>query len=132
MRHGAKSAFSLWSFRSFSNWLQLRAANGLCILYIGDLELDIALCGKVVPGRGVLVVRDTPGVASVAPGILGNNIIRQCYQELFEVFGPALFDASSVAKAPVPVLEALQWCHRATTEPKRNISGFAKKGSTYT
>lgn len=34
------------------NWLQLRAANGLSIPYIGYLELDAALCGKVVPGCG--------------------------------------------------------------------------------
>ncbi|KAK0141142.1 hypothetical protein N1851_021883 [Merluccius polli] len=38
------------------NWLQLRAANGLCIPYIGYLELDVTLCGKVVPGCGILVV----------------------------------------------------------------------------
>ncbi|XP_027133599.1 uncharacterized protein LOC109140921 [Larimichthys crocea] len=108
------------------NWLQLRAANGLCIPYIGYLELDVTLCGKVVPGCGVLVVKDPPGAASVAPGILGSNVIRRCYRELFEVYGPALFDAPSVVQAPVAVLEALQRCHQATTEPPRNLTGFAR------
>lgn len=42
------------------HWLQLRAANGLAIPYIGYLELDVELCGKVMPGCGVLVVRDPP------------------------------------------------------------------------
>ncbi len=40
------------------HWLQLRAANGLEIPYIGYVELDIELCGCLVPKCGVLVVRD--------------------------------------------------------------------------
>lgn len=32
------------------NCLQLRAANGLCISYIGYLEIDVTLCGKVPSG----------------------------------------------------------------------------------
>lgn len=31
------------------HWLQLRAANGLAIPYIGYLELDVILCGKKDP-----------------------------------------------------------------------------------
>lgn len=38
------------------NWLRLSAANGLAIPYVGYLELDVQLCGKVVSKRGVLVV----------------------------------------------------------------------------
>lgn len=30
------------------HWLQLQAANGLSIPYIGYLELDVELCGQVV------------------------------------------------------------------------------------
>ena len=37
-------------------WLQLCEANGLAILYIGYLEFDVELCGKVVPCCGILVV----------------------------------------------------------------------------
>lgn len=56
------------------NWLQLQAANGLAILYIGYLELDVELCGKVMPHCGVLVVRDPPGAVSF-PWHLGD----ECY-----------------------------------------------------
>lgn len=42
-------------------WLQLRAANGLEIPYIGYVEMDVELCGKLVLKCGVLVVRDHPG-----------------------------------------------------------------------
>lgn len=44
------------------HWLQLRAANGLSIPCIGYLELDIELCGRLVLGIGVLVVKDPQGV----------------------------------------------------------------------
>ncbi|XP_048842280.1 uncharacterized protein LOC125715081 [Brienomyrus brachyistius] len=37
-------------------WLELRAANGLAIPYIGYLELDVNLCGKWMLGCGILVV----------------------------------------------------------------------------
>lgn len=42
-------------------WLQLRAANGLDIPYVEYVELDIDLCGSLVPKCGVLVVTDPPG-----------------------------------------------------------------------
>ncbi len=45
-------------------WLQLHAANGTLILYVGYIELDIELCCQVIPGCGVLVVRDAPGGTS--------------------------------------------------------------------
>ena len=41
------------------HWLQLQAANGLAIPYIGYLELEVELCGKVMPRCGILVVKDT-------------------------------------------------------------------------
>lgn len=91
--------FASWGPERFQscNWLQLRAANGLCIPYIGYLELDVT-CGKVVPGCGVLVVKDPPNAASASPGILGSNIIRRCYHELFDMYGSALFNAPSVVQ----------------------------------
>lgn len=79
------------------NWLQLRAANGLSILYIGYLELDMILCGKVIPRCGTLVMKDPPDAASGAPGNLESNVIRRCYQDLFETYGPSLFNSPAVA-----------------------------------
>ncbi|KAK0155508.1 hypothetical protein N1851_002098 [Merluccius polli] len=96
------------------NWLQLKAANGLAIPYIGYLELEVQLCGKVMPHCGVLVVRDPPGgVPAQVPGVLGMNVIRKCYQELFGQHGLALFSQPCVSEAPGPIVQALQRCHRA-------------------
>ena len=99
------------------HWLQLRAANGLAIPYIGYLELDVELCGKRLPGCGILVVKDPPGcVSSQVPGVLGMNVIRKCYRELFGHHGLALFDLPVVSGALKCVVQALQKCHQANVE----------------
>lgn len=108
------------------HWLQLRAANGLAIPYIGYLELDVKLCGKFMPYCGVLVVKDPPGGASHVPCVLGMNIIRRCYRELFVQHGSALFGLSSVSEAPTPVLEALQKCHQASVKASKSALGAVK------
>ena len=41
-------------------WLKLHVAKGLAIPNICFLELDVELCGKVVPCCGILVVKDPP------------------------------------------------------------------------
>lgn len=102
------------------HWLQLRAANGLAIPYIGYLELDVQLCGKSIPQCGVLVVRDPPGAVSTqAPGVIGMNILNKCYQELFGQHGASLFTLPSVAHAHSAVVEALQQCHYVDNRPER-------------
>lgn len=93
-------------------WLQLKVANGLAIPYLGYLELDVSLCGKAIPGCGILVVKDTPSGVSV-PGVLGMNVISKCYELLFCQHGPALFDLPTVSQAPGPVFQALQQYHQA-------------------
>ncbi|KAK0155388.1 hypothetical protein N1851_002293 [Merluccius polli] len=109
------------------NWLQLRAANGLAIPYIGYLELDVMLCSKLIPGCGVLVVRDPPGnVSTLVPGVLGMNIIRRCYRELFGQHGLALFNLPAVAEAPESVTQALQKCHQASAPAHRCTTGRVK------
>lgn len=76
------------------HWLRIKAANWLDIPYVGYLEVDIEVLGKVVPNRGILVVKDPPGQLPQpnVPGILGMNVIRECYNELFRQHGPSLFD----------------------------------------
>lgn len=109
------------------HWLQLRAANGLAIPYIGYLELDVKLCDKVVSRCGVLVVKDPPGsISSQVPGVLGMNIIRRCYRELFGQHGLGLFDLPSVSRAPEPIVQALQGCHQASVKPPQGVSGKVK------
>lgn len=98
-------------------WLQLRAANGLSIPYVGYLELEVDLCGKTLPGCGILVIKDLPGTTgSRVPGVLGMNVLGRCYRELFGQHGPALFEVTSVLHAPPPVKEALQQCHQVEVE----------------
>ncbi|KAK0146649.1 hypothetical protein N1851_014046 [Merluccius polli] len=109
------------------HWLQLRAANGLEIPYIGYLELEVRLCGKLMSSCGVLIVRDTPGgVPSQVPGVLGMNIIRKCYQELFGRHGLALFSQPCVSGSPEPVVQALQQCHCASTKAPQPSPGKVK------
>ncbi|KAL7870478.1 hypothetical protein SRHO_G00079750 [Serrasalmus rhombeus] len=92
-------------------WLKLRAANGLDIPYIGYVELNVELCGKLVPDCGVLVVKDPlGGVGLQAPGVLGMNVLSKCYQELFVQHGSSLFDLPAVSHAHSSVVKALQFC----------------------
>uniref|UniRef100_A0A8C2FG16 Gypsy retrotransposon integrase-like protein 1 n=1 Tax=Cyprinus carpio TaxID=7962 RepID=A0A8C2FG16_CYPCA len=99
-------------------WLQLRAANGSLIPYVGYIELDVELCGQTIAGCGVLVVRDPPdGTGAQVPGILGMNVLRRCYQELFGQHGTALFEAPSVSGASKPVFQALQHCRQRSDVP---------------
>ncbi|XP_060719718.1 retrovirus-related Pol polyprotein from transposon 412 [Tachysurus vachellii] len=98
-------------------WLRLTAANGLAIPYIGYMELDVELCGKLVSNCGVLVVRDVPDRAAVhAPGVLGMNVLSRCYQELTGQHGAALFDSPAVLQAPSFVIQALQHCRQVNTQ----------------
>ncbi|KAL4004410.1 P2Y purinoceptor 4 [Sarotherodon galilaeus] len=108
------------------HWLQLRAANGLAIPYIGYLELSVLLCGKEMPSCGILILKDPPGATPSVPGILGMNIIRCCYQELFGAFGGSLFNSPSVSQAPRPVLEALHQWHQSAAQAPENPVGTVK------
>ena len=58
-----------------NNWLTIRAANGLCVPYIGYLELDVEVCGIVVPKRGVLVMSKREQGNTEVCGLLGTNVL---------------------------------------------------------
>lgn len=104
--------------------LQLRAANGLAIPYVGYLELGTELCGKLMPWCGVLVVKDSPGgVSTGAPGVLGINIIRRCYCKLFGQHVISLFGLPMVSEAPEPIVQALHKCHQADATDSHNAVG---------
>ncbi|KAK0143156.1 hypothetical protein N1851_018740 [Merluccius polli] len=101
-------------------WLGLEAANGLDIPYLGYVEMDVQILDRVLQKRGILIVKDPPsGIIQsrkkAIPGILGMNIINDCYHELFEQYGPGLFQSPFV-RAALPVWRrALRHCQRIET-----------------
>lgn len=75
---------------------------------------------------GVLVVRDsTCGMPFELPDVLGMDVIRKCYQELFSQHGEALFSQVSVSEAK-SVVQALQKCHHATSPAAPDTPGKVK------
>ena len=97
------------------DWLQLKAANGLAIPYLGYLELDLEVLGKTLPKIGVLVVRDALDATTrqqkiSVPGLLGMNAISPCYQELFKEHGQDLFHCPPVQTAENGWKRALSEC----------------------
>lgn len=120
--------FESWGLEKLQscNWLRLSAANGLAVPYVGYLELDVQLCGKTITRRGVLVVTDTLNGGSSIPSVLGMNIIKECYWELFVQHGPALFNIPSVLQAPTSIQKALQQCHQIETNAPTEHSGHVR------
>ncbi|KAK0155373.1 hypothetical protein N1851_002277 [Merluccius polli] len=68
--------FEIWDQEKLRSchWLQLRAANGLPIPYLGYLELEVELCGKLLPS---FIPRVTP-IGSLAYPITGEEIRGRC------------------------------------------------------
>lgn len=64
------------------SWLALKAANGLEIPYVGYAVVDIVVGGVMLPGLGVIVVRDD--CMGTEFGLLGMNVIFQCWETLSE------------------------------------------------
>lgn len=114
-----KQHFEPWGSEKLHEcgWLQLRAANGLAIPYVGYLEMDFVVLGKTIQNKGVLIVKglSIPSTDTRLPGLLGMNIIQECYQELFRQHGSDLFDLPSVQEAPAWQC-VLQFCQQAESE----------------
>uniref|UniRef100_A0A8P4KCX1 Gypsy retrotransposon integrase-like protein 1 n=1 Tax=Dicentrarchus labrax TaxID=13489 RepID=A0A8P4KCX1_DICLA len=108
-------------------WLQLTAANGLSIPYVGYVELDVSVLGTVISKRGILVVKDPLGPPSETdiPGVLGMNVIRECYAELFGQHASSLFDIP-LLKETSAWKKALQECHEAQFRTSARASGVAR------
>lgn len=79
-----------------------------------------------MPRCGILVLRDSPGAESSSPGILGMNVIRRCYRELFGALGPSLFESPAVSQAPRPVVVALQRCHESVAQESMSTTGTVR------
>ena len=62
-------------------WLTLKAANGLRIPYIGYAVLDFAVGGIEVKDKGIVIVKDS--CMGTEYGLLGMNVIKDCWEKLF-------------------------------------------------
>lgn len=71
------------------------------------------MLGRVVPRRGILVVKDPPANLPqlMVPGVLGITIIKECYHEFFMQHGATLFDLPIVSQASSSWYNAFQHCH---------------------
>ena len=98
------------------DWLQLTAANGLAIPYLGYVEMDMTVLGQTWPRMGVLITKDTPrqlqGSTPAPVGLLGMNVIRHCFHDLFATYGASLFTAPEVVRAEHGWGAALAQCQR--------------------
>lgn len=115
----------LWS----CHWLGLRVSNGLAIPYLGYLEFEVKLCGRLLPRCGVLVVKDPlTDEFPQASGVLAMNILQRCYRLLFGHHGPSLFNLTAVTGAPETVVQALQTCHQAKDPPAEAVGKIKVRG----
>ncbi|KAJ8003957.1 hypothetical protein DPEC_G00153790 [Dallia pectoralis] len=115
-------------------WLALRAANGLTIPYLGYFEIDVQALGKTIQRRGVLVVKDPVGLMAVArkvavPGLLGMNVIKECYELLIPRDGPTMVPVSMAQgdpgwRAAFEVCQFEQFVPTGATDFVTNIVSF--------
>ena len=64
-----------------SNILRVNSSHGLDVHFIGYVELDANIMGRVFPGLGILIVRDPTGTPIATrklevPGVIGSNIFQ--------------------------------------------------------
>ena len=94
-------------------WLILKAANGLEIPYVGYAVLDFAVGGIDILAKGVMIVKD--GCMSNDYGLLGMNVINECWAGLFQGGHPG----EQAFKSLVPPAAGKEWekafaiCRRA-------------------
>ena len=104
------------------HWLQLSAANGLSIPYLGYFEVNVTVLGRTIQDCGILVVEDPPLTAfkrhkELTPGLIGMNIIDRYYKELHEDYGPELFSAPALTQAEPGWREVFLCCQQREQQP---------------
>uniref|UniRef100_A0AAV2KYU6 Uncharacterized protein n=1 Tax=Knipowitschia caucasica TaxID=637954 RepID=A0AAV2KYU6_KNICA len=93
------------------NWLELTAANGIDIPYVGYVELDVTIFGMVVPQRGILVVKE-PFRQQASDGIrLAPPLWQRALQHCHRMESQTLQPERGVAKVRgTALLEPLDDC----------------------
>ncbi len=78
------------------------------------------MLGKVISKRGILAVKTPPlnSPQPTVPGVLGMNVIRECYNELSQQHGTVLFDLPFVSQTSSPWFTAFQFRHQVQVESK--------------
>ena len=75
-----------------SSYLDLSAANGLAIPFVGYVELNLTVLGNSFPAMGFLIVKDPIGTPledrkKKVPGVIGSNIFRHMSEALKKKYG---------------------------------------------
>lgn len=107
--------------------LNLKAANGISIPYIGYIEADVECMGNVIEDRGILIIKDTEdGMTRKRkhniPGILGMNIIGQCRDIFIQKHGNYYHEKVSEISCNSKIKSAFRVCD----QENRTVYGFAK------
>lgn len=108
-------------------WLNLKAANGLQIPYMGYALLDFEINGVKVMGKGVVVVDDS--CLNPEYAILGMNVIGDCWQSVFQDGHPgeAAFKSTLPSTAGAAWGKAFAVCRRVDLAgPTPELQGVAK------
>uniref|UniRef100_A0AAV2IVU2 Uncharacterized protein n=1 Tax=Knipowitschia caucasica TaxID=637954 RepID=A0AAV2IVU2_KNICA len=95
-------------------------------------KLDVTIFGMVVPQRGILVVKEPfrQQASDGVKGVIGMNVIKECYYQLFSQHGSHLFDLPEIRLAPPLWQRALQHCHRMESQTLQPERGVAKVRGT--
>lgn len=96
-------------------------------------ELDFVVLGRKILNKGVLVVKDVscspfPGRF---PGLLGMNVIQECYKELSNQHGHDLFDLPTVRDTPA-WHSALKYCKKIEVDVSGTLGRLARIGGRET
>ena len=103
--------------------LNLKAANGISMSYIGYIEADIECMGNIIKTRGTLIIKDTVDKVTRkrkkdAPGILGTK----CRDIVFQQHGNHYHEKIPEIFCNSKVISTFRLCDQAN----RPTYGFAK------
>uniref|UniRef100_A0AAV2K5X7 Uncharacterized protein n=1 Tax=Knipowitschia caucasica TaxID=637954 RepID=A0AAV2K5X7_KNICA len=98
----------------------------------GSPAEHVTIFGMVVPQRGLLVVKEPfrQQASDGVKGVIGMNVIKECYYQLFSQHGSHLFDLPEIRLAPPLWQRALQHCHRMESQTLQPERGVAKVRGT--
>jgi len=108
--------------------IKLKAANGICIPYVGYIEVDMNVMGQNLLNRGVLIVKDsidscTRKRKESIPGLLGMNVISAYKSLLVQDFGNQYTEEITKIVENFKLKELFKACDK---DEHSNALGFIK------